>query len=79
MKELTASANVESMAWCAESLCLGINRGLLMNSDYMIMNIDTGDSVEVFPCGRHATPLVVPRPDGTLLLGKVSHLVSMHS
>lgn len=53
------------MAWCGDSLCLGIKR------EYVMMNISTGASFDVFPCGRIAAPLAIPLPNGEILLGKV--------
>eukprot|EP00249_Psilotum_nudum_P022700 c28613_g1_i1 orf=68-3187(+) len=64
VKEIAAPDTVKSMAWCGDSLCLGIRR------EYVIMNITTGVCIDVFPCGRIASPLVVPLPNGELLLGK---------
>ncbi|XP_024386372.1 vacuolar sorting protein 39 [Physcomitrium patens] len=64
VKELAAPDVVKCMAWVGDSLCLGIKR------EYVILNISTGVSFDVFPCGRHANPLAVPLPNGDLLLGK---------
>lgn len=65
MKDLPAPDAVKCMAWVGDSLCLGIRR------EYVILNISTGASFDVFPCGRHANPLAVSLPNGELLLGKV--------
>lgn len=65
VKELPVLDVVKSMAWCGESLCLGIRR------EYVIMNTVTGATVDVFPCGRFAAPLVVSLKNDELLLGKV--------
>lgn len=65
MKELPAPDVVKCMAWCGDSLCLGIKR------EYVMMNISTGASFDVFPCGRIAAPLAIPLPNGEILLGKV--------
>jgi hypothetical protein len=65
VKELPVLDVVKSMAWCGESLCLGIRR------EYVIMNTVTGATVDVFPCGRFAAPLVVSLNNDELLLGKV--------
>ncbi|KAH9313388.1 hypothetical protein KI387_028423 [Taxus chinensis] len=64
VKDLSVPDVVKSMAWCGESLCLGIRR------EYVIMNTVSGAFFEVFPCGRIAPPLVVSLPSGELLLGK---------
>ncbi|KAH8942321.1 hypothetical protein BDL97_14G092800 [Sphagnum fallax] len=64
VKELPVLDVVKSMAWCGESLCLGIRR------EYVIMNTVTGATVDVFPCGRFAAPLVVSLNNDELLLGK---------
>ncbi|KAH9332094.1 hypothetical protein KI387_004202, partial [Taxus chinensis] len=64
VKEFAVPDIVKSMAWCGESLCLGIRR------EYAIMNTVSGAFFEVFPCGRIAPPLVVSLPSGELLLGK---------
>ena len=65
VKELAAPDVVKCMAWCGDSLCLGIKR------EYVMMNISTGASFDVFPCGRIAAPLAIPLPNGEILLGKV--------
>ncbi|KAG6549551.1 hypothetical protein Mapa_008932 [Marchantia paleacea] len=64
IKDLPAPDVVNAMAWCAGSLCLGIRR------EYIIMNVNTGVTVDVFPSGRSASPMIVSLPDGDLLLGK---------
>lgn len=64
VKQLPAPDVVKCMAWVGDSLCLGIKR------EYVIFNISTGASFDVFPCGRHANPLAVTLPNGELLLGK---------
>lgn len=65
VKDLPAPDTVKCMAWVGDSLCLGIKR------EYVILNISTGASFDVFPCGRHANPLAVSLPNGELMLGKV--------
>ncbi|KAG0561985.1 hypothetical protein KC19_9G108400 [Ceratodon purpureus] len=64
VKQLPAPDVVKCMAWVGDSLCLGIKR------EYVILNISTGASFDVFPCGRHSNPLAVTLPNGELLLGK---------
>ncbi|KAL3694865.1 hypothetical protein R1sor_008516 [Riccia sorocarpa] len=64
IKDLPAPDTVNAMAWCAGALCLGIRK------EYIIMNINTGVTVEVFSSGRSASPLIVSLPNGNLLLGK---------
>lgn len=66
VKQLPAPDVVKCMAWVGDSLCLGIKR------EYVIINISTGASFDVFPCGRHSNPLAVTLPNGELLLGKVT-------
>ncbi|KAI5082169.1 hypothetical protein GOP47_0001912 [Adiantum capillus-veneris] len=64
LKELAAPDVVKSIAWCGESVCLGIRR------EYVIVNTTTGLAIELFPCGRIASPLILPLLNGELLLGK---------
>lgn len=64
LKELAAPDTVNSIAWCGDSLCLGIRR------EYIIVNTTTGLTIELFACGRIASPLVLPLQNGELLLGK---------
>ncbi|KAL2632858.1 hypothetical protein R1flu_004337 [Riccia fluitans] len=63
-KDLPAPDTVNAMAWCSGALCLGIRK------EYIIMNINTGVTVEVFSSGRSANPMIVSLPNGNLLLGK---------
>ncbi|KAH7372762.1 hypothetical protein KP509_17G019800 [Ceratopteris richardii] len=63
MKELNAPDVVKCIAWCGESVCLGIRR------EYVLLNTATGLSTEIFSCGPIASPFVIPIPNG-LLLGK---------
>eukprot|EP00250_Pteridium_aquilinum_P027633 c3535_g1_i1 orf=204-3350(-) len=64
LKELAAPDIVKCIAWCGESVCLGIRR------EYVIVNTTTGLAIELFPCGRIAPPFILPLPNGELLLGK---------
>jgi hypothetical protein len=65
LSELSAPDNVVSMAWCGDSLCLGIRR------EYVLINTSSGAVTEVFNCGPMAPPLVLPLQNGEVLLGKV--------
>lgn len=64
LKELAAPDIVKCIAWCGESVCLGIRR------EYVIVNTTTGLAVELFPCGRIASPIILPLANGELVLGK---------
>ncbi|MCO5575279.1 hypothetical protein L7F22_029079 [Adiantum nelumboides] len=64
LKELAAPDVVKSIAWCGESVCLGIRR------EYVIVNTTTGLAIELFPCGRNASPLILPLSHDELFLGK---------
>ncbi|CAM6117042.1 unnamed protein product [Calypogeia fissa] len=64
IKDLAAPDVVKAMDWSNDSLCLGIRK------EYVIMNINTGTTIDLFPCGRINGPLVVALPQGELLLGK---------
>lgn len=64
LKELAAPDIVKGIAWCGESVCLGIRR------EYVLVNTTTGLAIELFPCGRIASPLILPLQSGELLLGK---------
>ena len=74
LPELSAPDYVVSMAWCGDSLCLGIRR------EYVIVNTASGVVTDVFQCGPMAPPLVLPLANGEVLLGKVCiHLHSLAS
>ena len=74
LPEISAPDYVVSMAWCGDSLCLGIRR------EYVIVNTASGVVTDVFQCGPMAPPLVLPLANGEVLLGKVCiHLHSLAS
>ncbi|KAM8921627.1 vam6/Vps39-like protein [Pelodytes ibericus] len=55
----------KSMAWCDNSLCVGLKR------DYYMIKVDGKGSIkELFPTGKHLEPLAVSLDDGKVAVGQ---------
>jgi hypothetical protein len=64
VKEVQLVDAARALAWCGNSICVGMKR------DYVMVHVPTGTVTDIFPTGKSANPVITLLPGDQLLLSK---------